>query len=381
MANQTTTNSPAADSSSDASGRRFDWLRRNGWLVAGCLVVLAMVPAEADKAESAAMQENRKRIAGMSRSERQQLEFNFEEYRKLTNEQRREIRMLHVEVQDDAGLSETLSLWHRWLAGLSFDDREAILQTTDPDARLILVEQLVDRAESPQNPAGAPRARSGTQLPPKNRVFPYAAEEFNTLLTVVAKFLGLPERPREDTLIGRVKHHASVIEELLIYIRNSNDVKAASNRPSDRNRLVFPADLRRKLIAALPDSARRRTIEQQDEVEQQRSMAQILIAGFYKELDLVVQRLKPSDDMLLALYLDLPEPQRNALDKLPADQFSRRLDELWMEREFPDVAGHVQAIRRMMPNRINQRPAFLQNGKRPILPKDRRPFRENGTAQ
>lgn len=378
--NPTATNSSTADSPADESGRRFDWLRRNGWLIAGCLIVLAIVPAEADKAESTVMQQNRDRIVTMTRSERQQLEFNFDEYRKLTSEQRREIRSLHAEVQADGELNATLSRWHQWLAGLSFDDREAILQATDPDARLALVEQLVNR-ESPQKSGEPQRVPFGNQQSPRNRAIPSAAADFHKVLAVVASFLDLPERPREDTLIGRVKHHARVVEELLNYIRSSSDAKAASQRPADRNRLVFPPELRRMLIAELPDAVQRRAIEQQDEVEQQRTLAQILIAGFFRELDLVMQRLKPSDDMLLAMYLDLPEVQRNSLDRLPADQFSRRLDELWLAREFPDVAEHVQAIRRMMPNRLNQRPAFLQNGKRPILPKDRRPFRANGTAQ
>ena len=139
-------------------------------------------------------------------------------------------------------------------------------------------------------------------------------------------------------------------------------------RPLERGRGLFPEELRKKLIAALPDEDRRRMIAEQDEIEQQRSLSQIVITGFYRELQIVMQQLRPNDDMLLALYLDLPEDQRKMLEELPEEQFARRLDELWLERQFPELAQHVREIRRMIPTRLNARPGFLQNGNRPFLP-------------
>jgi hypothetical protein len=372
MATQTQTTQTTTDEAVSESPRRFAWVFEHGWLIAGSLLVLAIVPAEVDKAESATMRANRERISAMSRSERQRVEFNFEEYRKLTPQQRRDIKSLHGDVEADPELAATLTAWHQWLAGLTFEDRESILQATDPDARLALVRQVINETTIEDSPGTQP-VRSGSPFPNRNFRLPTAAAEFSALMAVIAGHLDMPDFPEDMTLQGRLKHHAAVLAELLLRVRRPND---GPSRPFERARGMFPAELREKLIEALQGEGRREEIEKQNEIEQQRSLAQIVITGFYRELQIVMQQLRPNDDMLLALYLDLPEDQRKLLEDLPEEQFARRLDELWLEREFPTLAKHVREIRRAMPSRMNPRQGFLQNGKRPFIPGARR----NGTV-
>lgn len=368
MANRT---GPATTEAEPRAGqRRFAWVSEHGWLIAGCLFVLALVPADADKAETALMRAHRERIQAMSRSERQRLEFNFEEYRKLTPKQRKEVQALHEQVQNSPELASTLTAWHQWLAGLEFEDREQLLQTTDATARLEIVRQIVSRRHA--RPADWDSITPGQSAPSdRSSRFPDAAQEFNALIAIIARHLDLPEHPRDDTPVGRLKHHASVLSELLISIRRRTGQEKAP-RALDRFRIALPAELRRELIDALRDPARR-VIAQQNEIDQQRSLAQFVFTGFYREMQVVMQHLKPDDDMLLALYLELPEEQRRVLDQLPEEQFTRRLDELWMEREFPELARHVREIRRVLPARLNQRPGLLQNGNRIVVPGNRRP--------
>lgn len=372
MTTRTQTTQPASDSTADDSPRRFAWLFEHGWLIAGGLLVLALVPAEADKAESATMRQNRDRIAAMSRSERQRVEFNFAEYRKLTPQQRREVNSLHADVENDPGLAATLTAWHQWLGSLNFEDRDNILQTTDPAARLALVRELLNATAPADDNKAEPQYRPNNFASNRSLRLPHTATEFNALMRALARHLNIPDHPRENTPQGRMIYHASIVEEVLVRIRRPNGQGETSPRPFDRIRMSFSPELRRKLIDALPDPARRRTITQQGEVEQQRSLAQIIISGFYRELQIVMEQLKPDDDMLLALYLDLPQKQKDGLDQLPQEQFTRRLDELWLERQFPELARHVQEIRRLLPSRTNQRPGFLQNSNRPFLPGGRR---------
>lgn len=371
MATQTQTTQTASDEAVSETPRRFAWVFEHGWLIAGSLLVLAIVPAEVDKAESATMRANRERISLMSRSERQRVEFNFEEYRKLTPQQRRNVKSLHGDVEEDPELAATLTAWHQWLAGLTFEDRESILQATDPDARLALVRQVINETTIEDSPSTQP-VRSGSPFPNRNFRLPTAAAEFSALMAVIAGHLDMPDFPEDMTLQGRLKHHAAVLAELLLRVRRPNNSNNGPARPFERARGMFPEELREKLIEALPDENRRQEIEKQDEIEQQRSLVQIVITGFYRELQIVMQQLRPNDDMLLALYLDLPEDQRKTLEDLPEEQFARRLDELWLEREFPALAKHVREIRRAMPSRMNPRQGFLQNGKRPFIPGARR---------
>ena len=364
MATQTT--QTATDEAVLETRRRFAWVFEHGWLIAGSLLVLAIVPAEVDKAESATMRANRERISAMSRSERQRVEFNFEEYRKLTPQQRRDVQSLHGDVEKDPELAATLTAWHQWLAGLPFEDRENILQATDPEARLALVRQVINASTIEDTP-GEPPVRSGEPFPNRNFRLPTAAAEFSALMTVIARHLDMPDLPEDTTLQGRLKHHASVLAELLLRVRRSNNPDNVPARPFERGRGMFQTALREKLIEALPERDRREEIENQEEIEQQRSLSQIVISGFYRELQIVMQQLRPNDDMLLALYLDLPEDQRKTLEELPEEQFARRLDELWLDRQFPELAQDVREIRRMLPTRMNARPGFLQNGNRPFL--------------
>ncbi len=367
MATQTQTTQTATDDAAQEKPRRFAWLFEHGWLIAGGLLVLALVPAEVDKAESAAMRANRERIAAMSRSERQRVEFNFAEYRKLTPQQRRDVQSLHGDVSRNPELAETLANWHQWLASLTFDDRENILQATDPKARLALVRQVIAAEVTDGFQSDTP-LRSGSPLPDRTVRLPAAATEFSELMAVIAQYLDMPGHPEDNSPQGRLRQHAAVLAELLLRVRRVNGPGDPPVRPFERGRGLFPLELRKKLVEALPDEERRRSIAGQDEIEQQRSLAQIVITGFYRELQIVMQQLRPNDDMLLALYLDLPDDQRKMLEELPEEQFARRLDELWLERQFPELARHVREIRRMMPTRINQRPGFLQNGNRPFLP-------------
>jgi len=370
-----TTQTPT-DEAAHETPRRFAWLFEHGWLIAGGLLVLVLVPAEVDKAETATMRANRERIAAMPRSDRQRVEFNLAEYRKLTPQQRQEVQSLHHDVEQNPELHATLTAWHQWLAGLTFEDRENILQTTDPAARLALVRQVIETTTA-SGSRSEPASRSGSSLASRNFRLPAAVVEFNALMTVIAEHLDIPAISEDAALQARLKHHASVVAELLQQrVRRPNSSNDGATRPFERTRGLFPAELRRQLIAALPDEERRQTILNQGEVEQQRWLAQIVIAGFYRELQIVMQQLKPNEETLLALYLDLPEDQRKTLEELPEEQFARRLDELWLERQFPEVARHVREIRRAMPARINPRQGFLQNGKRPFLPGGRR----NGTA-
>ncbi|MBI1315055.1 DUF3106 domain-containing protein, partial [bacterium] len=189
MAMPAPTTQPVNDSSRDGSPRRFAWVFEHGWLVAGCLLAIALVPAEADKAESDTMRANRERIAAMSRSERQRVEFNFEEYRKLTPQQRQDVQALHADVAASPELAATLTAWHHWLAGLNFEDRENILQTTDPAARLALVRDVVEAALPADNGAAEPPFRAGNSMPDRGLRLPYSANEFNALIDAAARHL------------------------------------------------------------------------------------------------------------------------------------------------------------------------------------------------
>ncbi len=165
-------------------------------------------------------------------------------------------------------------------------------------------------------------------------------------------------------------YHASIVAELLRHIREDMTQSKPPIKSADRLRLTLPGDLHSRLLEAL-EPARRRSIVQQGKTEQDRALAMMIIMGFYRELQVVTDRLKPDQDML-DFYLKLPEAQRLELDKLPAQQFARRVDELWLEQELPELARHVQEIRRLMPARVNPRQGFQQNGNRPFLNGTRR---------
>jgi hypothetical protein len=101
----------------------------------------------AEELTPAQRQQRREKIARMSESERQRLRQNFETFQKLSDEQKERLRTIDREIKADDhnpdNLRKTMTVYLEWLDTLSFGEREAIRDESDPGKREAIVRETL----------------------------------------------------------------------------------------------------------------------------------------------------------------------------------------------------------------------------------------------
>jgi hypothetical protein len=207
--------------------------------------------------------QRRTRIAGMTRTEVEQLKRNYEDFAKLPPEHRRALQELDEEIKQDTAngghLLKLLTGYNRWLSTLSPFDQERILSKTDPSERAHAVKLIYDeqqkRAVLASNSAGG---RFGVLL---------ERADFDTVLKAVEEnFLTadartkipqqLSERQRHLRILKSAQQQAhtaassqTLVQTLLDAIPNENLKTRIKKGPSRTPRRMLGQMLSRSLAA------------------------------------------------------------------------------------------------------------------------------------
>ncbi|MFN0197314.1 MAG: hypothetical protein ACKVT0_11260, partial [Planctomycetaceae bacterium] len=135
------------------------------WICMGAVVFTLLLPWILGAGPSSPEFEDRKReIENMSADERQQLEANFEAYKKSQQYLRDEYRKLHEAVDADSELLSLLNEYCELVKTLRPEQRDELKRTHDPHERLILVGRYLYEsgplfdAGSPSRPGQPPSA-------------------------------------------------------------------------------------------------------------------------------------------------------------------------------------------------------------------------------
>src|SRR5579863_37563 len=144
------------------------------WGAQTCLVLAVVAACAVAYGDATSRELHQKKIADKSESERARLLRSFKDFRSLSAEDQRRLRMLADELRDDdrnaGGLRSIMNQFHDWLATLTPGQNQELRNLTDPNAREKRVRELIreqqEHAESsgPAVAARPPRGLSSDDL-------------------------------------------------------------------------------------------------------------------------------------------------------------------------------------------------------------------------
>ena len=315
--------------------RILRWFSDNRWYLAATLVVLILARSEAKRAETPAMQQNRRAIEEMSRVERDRLRHNQQQFEKLSSQQVERIRAIHVAAQDEPKLDETISQFHSWLATLSLPDREQLLAATNVEDRLQIIRRLNAQNErSPSQDFNPALDMTGRSQLTSLRV---PLHDYERMMQAGAEWVSLPSKSADRTSLGQLEHHVSVLAALMNKILP--DWRTVVSRTGNRQRPVFPDELRKLLLEQLSDPGMKRAILGRPSTTQNMMVVTLLARGLFDETRRVAVSLKPTDEELDRVLRDLPESRWKAIANNSKELGDRYLQQMWVTKRLPPDGG------------------------------------------
>jgi hypothetical protein len=378
MATGTTTkidsdqNSPETEPQLSRLARVRRWIAENLWLVIGGLVVLMMAPSAARDAETPEMRANRAKIEGMTQTERDLLLSNFDSWQKLPQKDRLSLRSMHDVVTKDEELSRTLTEYHGWLASVSsssYESRDRLLNETDPEKRLRMIEGHLDRKRK------GPGPNSGTQEPHPEPYEPDSGNpdpfftflqrgpslfgrDFENVIDVIAEWSEMPPPEGSRTPVVVLKYHLDVLEQAGTKLRDMRNgdgpVRVPDKVVSDILNAISNEERRDEIAIVVGDNP---------------GFLLMLLLRSIRSED--VRRIAMTNGPMLEEFFEkLPPQQRLFLNRLPEKERTMRLTWMWVEKNIP---GAMDSMKRFM--RVNREPGqgrFQPGNRPPVRPNDRK---------
>lgn len=340
-------------------GRIFGWVRANCGYLAATFVVLMMARSEAKRAETPAMQRNRQTIEAMSRIERDRLLHNHQQFQKLTVSDVKRVKAIHNAVNSEPQLAETVSQFHAWLATLSLSAREELLAMSDPDDRLQMIRRLMAETESDRSNGQVPwTSEMGTRFQYSNlRVSP---QDYSRMMRAAAEWAELGSAPDVESSLERLAYHTSVLADIMDRI--VPQWRVSGGRTGSRPRPSFPDDLRQAVLTQLTDPVIKRMIQSRPPAQQNMLAMMLLARGLFEESRSVIRSIRPTDAELDRVYQNLPEPRRRMLDSMSKEVADRQLQQQWLSRRLPPVAGeNLSRLTAMFEKLLTRSPSGSRN--------------------
>lgn len=343
------------------------WLGENLWLVIGCAVVLMIAPSAAREAETPAMRQHRVQIENMTQTQRDLLLSNFDAWRKIPQKDRDRLREMHNVVAWDNELSETLTEFHTWLAGVSSDSyefRDRILKEKDPRKRLRMIEghlhgqPTLSNGNSYDSPDGSDAYLMGLQRGPV-----LFGRDFEAVMEVIARWAEAPEVPANRTPVTVFKYHIEVIDRAGTKIRNLRSADGPVRVPEE-------------LVVDILDAIGTR--DRRDEIavlvgDNPTALLMLLLRSVRAEdMRQIVMTNRP---MLNEFYRSLPAPRQKFLDQMPEKERVMRLAWMWAEDNVPATLDLMKRFLRG--NRDPGQGRFSPGARRPGQIEPRRPILPN----
>ncbi len=94
---------------------------------------------------------NKKQIQDMTKAEREELLNKYHQFKKLSPDQKEQLRELYKATREDNQLNEAKTVYYQWLGTLDPWDRANLRNEKDPQERIKLVRKLLARQKNTQN--------------------------------------------------------------------------------------------------------------------------------------------------------------------------------------------------------------------------------------
>jgi hypothetical protein len=289
--------------------------------LAGLFVTLTATHA-AESVDAKTLSERHTQVVKMSTVERERLQRNLDEFKKLSPEKQEQYRQLNSELDEDrkrgGQLSSLMETYSAWLQTLTPSQREQLRQVTDSSAKLNLVQKFKEEqlresltsVESPAMQADIWKPRPFLTLNPQ--------ELHNILRILIGEF---PEEDQKD--IGRVNR-----------LDQYPEILRRSIQQADNPREWPTEELRDKIISSLPPRFKPHLTKS----NQKRELLLPLIFNsiYFQTMEELKSRL-PNEKELQQVFTEMNSNEQSRLDLLPTNDRRFVLSQRFFDKN-PDRA-------------------------------------------
>ncbi len=313
------------------------WLNssRIWWL--GSLTAALAAPPLLLRAQPQGFDVRRGRVSAMPQTERDRLTRNFEEYLKLTDDQREHYRRLHAGLQQDQAdnggrCTRAKEDYFAWVSGLPAYQQQELFNTTDPSGRVALVEKFVEeqelrQLEEDQRKLG-PRIGSFFRFTPR-----LSPAELAAVMAELERGVTLSEDQRR-----RLAEKPEGIDRYLEFFRI-----VGVERKLKITDIVNDAKVER-LMDTLPQRARDR-LNQRPRQERTGALIFTITWNLRAEIETQTRARQPDSDKLQEFVRQWPADQSAELDELmdlSPDDFIQRVREKYAAQNLELDWEHVR---------------------------------------
>lgn len=288
------------------------------WLAGATVLAIAVAPLLASRGvDSSVLAQSERRIASMTQPQRDRLERNFSEYRELTPQQREHYRQLHQALEADRAdnhgrIVRVMEDYYVWIKTLPAYQREQLRKTTDPDARLALVQKYLDQQQERE----AEEEYGNGDMPLWLEGVPAMSDEDLELVfaTILQRMPRTNDENAELDALSGIERQLRILRMLI-----------------DRGRLVQQIvglpEMQQRLVGQLTDDELKQAIDDaSDNRQRTRILMGSLVKGLLDEYRDEVQRRSPTDEKLREFFdNELTEEEQDVLVQLEPEDFRTAL--------------------------------------------------------
>lgn len=289
--------------------------------MAGLLVTLTATHA-AENVDAKTLSERHAQVVKMSTVERERLQRNLDEFKKLSPEKQEQYRQLNSELDEDrkrgGQLSSLMETYSAWLQTLTPSQREQLRQATDSSTKLNLVQKFKDE----QVQKSLAPADNVTLQPEPWKPRPFQAlnpPEIHNLLRVLVK--ELPEDDQKD--FARVNRFEQYPDILRRSIQQSDNPR---EWPSEELRDKIISDLPMRFKPHLTRSNQKRDL-----------LLPLIFNSIYFEIMEDLKAKLPNEKELQQVFTEMNSNEQSRLDQLPTNDRRFVLSQRFFDRN-PDRA-------------------------------------------
>jgi|GEM_PF-7065924 len=287
------------------------------------LVLSVVAVCAVARGDAASRDLNKQKIADKSESERARLQRSFKDFRALSADDQRKLRLLADELRADdrnaGGLRAIMNQYHEWLGTLTPGQCQELRNLTDPNAREKRVRELVreqqEHAES-IGPAVAARPPRGLSSDDLAKVLAVVEQQL-----LKKQLLTEEEKAELSRKVGLARH---------MYVME-RAYRRAGILP--RQQVGFTPQVAQAMIAEISNPNQKKfLLSKEPPFERMWALFNLIRAGLMNEYE----AQKPDASTLELFFVQLAPAKQDEIMRLTHDQQQQKLTQMYLEKKSED---------------------------------------------
>jgi hypothetical protein len=315
----------------------------------GILLVLILLVFHEDlKAWDQSLEKNKTSIQGMTKTEREELLNKYRHFKKLTRDEKRNLRELHKATRKNNDLGEAKTVYSHWLRSLDPISRTELRNEKDLQKRIKLVKKILQEQKSQRN-----HRRPGKSDFPFNGRFPeddrpkLSAEELESIFSIIESIIKITEEQR--TKLNGMKPLEKQIAIMTFLL--------------EKRRQPFEKKTVEKIIQTIKNEEITSNLEQIKRPELRTIMFSKLLAGsLFSQVQIIISEQNLSAEEEKEIFDQLDSSFQDRLLSMPEEERKKRLRMEYLKKKNRPLYENV----RKLLSQVKKHPPGSQNRRRPF---------------